>query len=57
MNDKCEMCDAILKSKFVPESKAWDWFTGYLDQTLHFCPVHRRSKEHDEWLELSKVKP
>lgn len=51
---KCEMCDAVLKSKFSLEAFAWDWFTGYLGATNHFCSKHRHSREHDDLLVLSQ---
>lgn len=44
MNDKCEVCDAVLSTKTSREAMTWDWFTGRLDRTVHFCPDHIRSE-------------
>lgn len=36
---KCNFCEAILYSKLSHEAKFWDWFTGYLPETVHICPL------------------
>lgn len=52
------MCDAVLERKTGPgEPMHWDWFTGWLDRTYHYCPKHKRTREHDEMLKLSRIKP
>ncbi|MBK3786989.1 hypothetical protein G3A43_43240 [Paraburkholderia aspalathi] len=38
----CCMCGALCPDKFTGDARGWDWFTGYLDETVHFCP-HCRS--------------
>ncbi len=31
-------CGKKLNSKYSEKSKSWNWFTGYLDYTIHICP-------------------
>ena len=49
---KCEMCE-----KFATLSNAcaleWDWFTGRLDNTHHYCKEHKKSKERQVMFDLS----
>lgn len=54
---KCIVCGAEGPSKQSEESLKWDWFTQYLNETVHFCPVHRESKERAEWWERSQKRP
>lgn len=56
---KCEMCDATFEYKDwrSPECRDWDWFTGYLGRTHHYCPKHKNSPERNEMFKLSYVKP
>ena len=51
---KCELCDAILYSKYSDQAQGWDWFTGYLDRTMHYCPTHSRSSERNDMFERSQ---
>lgn len=37
----CCLCDAEAE-KFSRSAIGWDWFTCYLDETMHFCPACRR---------------
>lgn len=39
------------------EKQGWDWFTGYLDRTVHFCPKDRRGPTFSHFMELSQKKP
>lgn len=57
MSFKCELCDAVLESKYSRESADWNWFHGYLPETVHFCPAHKRSSEYFALIELSRKKP
>ena len=57
MSFQCQMCDAVLHDKFSKEALGWDWFHGYLPETVHFCPTHRHSQEHNYLLEQSQRKP
>ncbi len=53
----CRVCGIQGPDKFSKAASEWDWFTGYLSDTVHFCPLHRRSSEYEELLRLSKVRP
>lgn len=35
----------------------WDWFTGYLPETLYWCPKHRRTPERKRAFIYSREKP
>lgn len=37
----CTLCGASA-NKFSRDALGWDWFTGYMDETVHFCPACRR---------------
>jgi hypothetical protein len=42
---KCAACGKLGPAdKCSPEAQSWDWFTGYLANTVHFCPKHVNSK-------------
>jgi len=53
----CYVCGVVGPSKFSRAAGNWDWFHGYLPETVHFCPAHRNSPEHEKLLEQSKVNP
>ena len=55
--DKCELCERVLPDKLSSEARGWDWFTGYLTETVHFCPDHANSPKHDALLRESRIKP
>ena len=56
---KCELCP-----KFATLHNAgllgWDWFTGRLPETVHYCHVHARSPErnmaYDKAMEMKPVR-
>jgi hypothetical protein len=56
MSDKCMECDAVLESKYWG-TQGWDWFHGYLPETVHFCPQHATSLLHNELREKSRIRP
>ena len=45
---KCYVCGKEGPSKFTEEANAWDWFQGYLPQTVHFCPEHKNSEQRED---------
>lgn len=53
---KCHICSRRLSSKFVKDAQDWDWFTGYLPETVHFCPVHKDSQEAKRLYKQSQTK-
>lgn len=53
---KCHVCGKIGPDKYCREAQAWDWFHGYLKETVHFCPDHRKSPERDRLFLLSQIK-
>lgn len=54
---KCEMCERQLPKKTGPDSVNWDWFTGWLSRTVHFCPMHKNTPERHGLFRLSRKKP
>jgi hypothetical protein len=54
---KCEICPQIMDEKSCRDASAWDWFTGYLDRTVHFCEAHRRGKVRRFLFDLSRKVP
>jgi hypothetical protein len=40
-------CGSSLMNKYSDEADAWDWFTGYGDKTIHFCPACRGRRKSD----------
>jgi hypothetical protein len=53
----CEVCGIPGgENKLSEDAQAWDWFTGYLDRTVHFCPIHKGSAKREELFRLSKIK-
>lgn len=53
----CEICGEMGPSKQTREAETWDWFTGWLPATVHFCPAHKDSSERHELFRKSQVKP
>ena len=53
---KCELCP-----KFATQANAyklgWDWFTGILPRSYHYCDKCRHTKEHHEMLHRSGCMP
>jgi hypothetical protein len=55
---KCHMCDAVLSgSLYTGQAEFWDWFTGYLPETVYFCPRHKNSHERHDLFDVSRCKP
>jgi len=50
----CEVCQINGPDKMSFEARLWDWFTGYLPYTVHFCPVHKHSPERTAMWGLSQ---
>lgn len=41
-------CGRELRTKFDRQAiEGWDWFTGYGENPVHFCPKCRRSREFE----------
>lgn len=53
---QCEVC-----RKFATLDNAaklgWDWFTGYLQRTHHYCKQHSDSPQRNEAFRLRMQKP
>ena len=43
----CHFCGRTLESKYTQEALRWEWFTGYGESPLHFCPPCRRARQFD----------
>lgn len=53
---RCELCDAF--ATITNASKLdWDWFTGYLPRTHHYCKAHADSMERNFMYENSLKRP
>lgn len=45
-NHPCHFgCGSVLRSKTEFPAKDWDWFTGYGERPVHFCPSCRRTRQ------------
>ncbi|CAE6845466.1 hypothetical protein R75461_07230 [Paraburkholderia nemoris] len=55
----CCVCGTPCPDKFTGAARGWDWFTGYFDETVHFCPAcrARRSSVHAHLLRISATTP
>ncbi|MGF6603685.1 hypothetical protein P3T23_008439 [Paraburkholderia sp. GAS448] len=55
----CCMCGAPCPDKFAGAARGWDWFTGYFDETVHFCPScrGRHAGAHARLLQISVTPP
>jgi hypothetical protein len=56
---KCTICGKQgPENKFSQEAfQLWDWFTGYLKETVHFCPLHKDSPERHALFARSQQRP
>ena len=43
---KCDLCNKR-SSIADAEKQGWDWFTGMLGRTMHYCPEHAQTPERD----------
>ena len=53
-------CGAHLANKFNNTiAQGWEWFTGYGEHTIHFCPACRNTRQSEvDWIRKSlNVKP
>ena len=43
---RCELCER--RANLIHAgANGWDWFTGKLRMTVHYCPDHARSDERN----------
>jgi hypothetical protein len=54
---KCLVCGLQCPEKTSPASKGWDWFTGYLPRTAHFCPKHKGNELRNRLFGIGEVPP
>lgn len=50
---KCELCHSRA-SIADADRDGWDWFTGALRRTVHYCPKHSKSQERESAFEKSR---
>ena len=50
---ECEACPRVL----IERDWTWDWFTGYLDRTVYFCPDHKGGPESKRLRQQSLIRP
>lgn len=43
---RCECCVAFATFDNAVKG-GWDWFTGWLPKTVHYCAKHKNSAERD----------
>jgi hypothetical protein len=57
--EACCMCGLQCPGKFTGEARDWDWFTGHLDETVHFCPYCRCrfAEVHARLRRISLIRP
>lgn len=55
---KCDLCSEIT-NKLSTSSKAWVWFTGYMDRTIHICPkdAEQYREQVEKMLRLAESRP
>jgi hypothetical protein len=54
---KCVVCGNEGPDKISLGAQDWDWFTGYLPETVHFCPSHKASPERQKLWQESQERP
>lgn len=54
---RCEACGRLGPDKLSREAQGWDWFTGFLLRTVHFCPEHTDSDLRKELWKISQDRP
>lgn len=52
---KCDLCSRTSPSIYAANVQGWDWFTGSLDRTYHYCQEHATSQERDMAFEKSRL--
>lgn len=50
----CCLCGAEAALTYTAADKGWDWFTGYFEKTLEFCPTCRHTRTRNELFEASR---
>lgn len=50
---QCELCPAFVSQQNA-EAMNWDWFTGNLHRSYHYCAKHRSSQSRDEMFVRSR---
>jgi hypothetical protein len=45
------------REAYSREAINWDWFTGYLAETVYFCPIHKDSIDRAIMFVRSQEKP
>lgn len=53
---RCELCQRFATFDHAAQL-GWDWFTGTLDRTHHYCREHKTSDQRNIALKNSGVKP
>lgn len=56
MSMKCVVCGTSVRPP-SKNSAEWHWFTGYLSETVHFCPNHVGTATQKILFDLSKKRP
>lgn len=51
----CELCNKFA-TLHNADALGWDWFTGSLPRTHHYCTKHKTSRQHDVALANSRIK-
>lgn len=52
---RCLVCNVEAPNKVLGVAETWDWFTGYLEETVYFCPKHKTSAKRDELFRMSQI--
>ena len=50
---KCDLCKRRASIE-VADKQGWDWFTGILRRTMHYCPEHSKTPERNRAFEKSR---
>lgn len=54
---KCYVCGIEGPDKNTWEAaNNWNWFSGYLKETVHFCPEHKNSEQHNHLFSIRENK-
>lgn len=54
---RCLVCRIECPEKTSRDATGWDWFTGYLPRTAHFCPKHAKNELRTRLFEIHEMKP
>ena len=50
---KCDLCHTRA-SITEADKQGWDWFTGTLGRTMHYCPEHAKTPERNRAFDKSR---